>query len=85
MPLSAGWVIVAAMANSDSRRNEGGGYARLLGVGFSFFIIMLACVAGGFLVDSLLGTLPLFMLLGIVVGFGLGLCYIYFAVKNMDG
>lgn len=73
------------MADFDSRRDAGSGYARLIGVGFSFFVIMLACVAGGFLVDRLLETLPLFMLLGLVAGFSLGLCYIYFAVKNMGG
>lgn len=45
-------------------------------------MIIALCVGGGFLADRLLGTLPLFMLLGIVAGFGLGLCYIYFAIEK---
>lgn len=71
------------MANYDSRSDGGNGYARLIGVGFSFLLIIALCVGGGFLADRLLGTLPLFMLLGLVAGFGLGLCYIYFAIKSM--
>jgi F0F1-type ATP synthase assembly protein I len=71
------------MANSDPRSDGGNGYARLIGVGFSFLIIIALCVGGGLLADNLLGTLPLFMLLGLVAGFGLGLCYIYFAIKKM--
>lgn len=71
------------MSNQDSRSNGDTGYARLIGVGFSFLVIMALCVGGGFLADHLLGTLPLFMLLGLVAGFGLGLCYIYFAITKM--
>lgn len=70
------------MANSGSRNGGSTGYARLIGVGFSFLMIIALCVGGGFLADRLLGTLPLFMLLGIVAGFGLGLCYIYFAIEK---
>lgn len=55
----------------------------MIGVGFSFLVIMALCVGGGLLADHLLGTLPLFMLLGLVAGFGLGLCYIYFAITKM--
>jgi F0F1-type ATP synthase assembly protein I len=73
------------MANSDSRSDGSTGYARLIGVGFSFLIIMSVCVGGGVLADRLLDTLPLFMLLGLVAGFGLGLCYIYFAIEKMGG
>ena len=37
----------------------------------------------GLLADTLLGTLPLFLLLGIVAGFALGLYYMYITLKNM--
>lgn len=71
------------MAGSDSRSGGDSGYARLIGVGFSFLIIMALCTGGGFLLDRILGTLPLFMLLGMVAGFGLGLTYIYFAIQKI--
>lgn len=70
------------MANYDSRSDGGTGYARLIGVGFSFLLIIAACVGGGVLADRLLGTLPLFMLFGLFAGFALGLFYIYFAIKS---
>ncbi|WP_047864987.1 AtpZ/AtpI family protein [Rubrobacter aplysinae] len=72
------------MANSDSRTNRGSGYARLIGVGFSFFMIIVGLSAGGFLIDRVLDTLPLFMLVGLVAGFALGMLYIYFAIKKME-
>ena len=42
--------------------------------------------AGGYFVDRLLGTLPLFLLVGLVVGFVAGLYYVYQALKGLgDG
>ena len=70
------------MTNRGSRSDGDTGYARLIGVGFSFLIIIALCVGGGVLVDRLLGTLPLFMLLGLVAGFALGLVYIYFSIRD---
>ena len=40
--------------------------------------------AGGYFVDRLLGTLPLFLLVGLVMGFVAGLYYIYRALKGLD-
>lgn len=70
---------------ADSRSDGKDGYARLIGVGFSFLVIVALFSVGGFLADRLLGTLPLFMLLGLVAGFALGLVYIYFAIEKTDG
>ena len=44
-----------------------------------------ALTAAGFFVDRLLGTLPLFLLVGLVMGFVAGLYYIYRALKGLDG
>lgn len=38
----------------------------------------------GYLLDGLLGTVPLFLLLGLALGFAAGLYYVYLALKRMD-
>lgn len=68
----------------DPRSDGEKGYARLIGVGFSFLVIVALLCGAGLLADRLLGTLPLFMLVGLVLGFSAGLYYIYLAVKKMD-
>lgn len=68
----------------DPRSDGDNGYARLIGVGFSFLIIVALLCGAGLLADHLLGTLPLFMLVGLVMGFSSGLFYIYLAIKKMD-
>ncbi len=39
--------------------------------------------AGGFFMDRMLGTLPLFLLLGLGIGFGGSLYYVYLALKEL--
>lgn len=68
----------------DPRSDGENGYARLIGVGFSFLIIVVLLCGAGLLADRWLGTLPLFMLVGLVTGFSTGLFYIYLAIKKMD-
>lgn len=68
----------------ESRSDGSSEYARLIGVGFSFLIIVALLCGGGLLADRWLGTLPLFMLVGLVLGFLAGLYYIYLAIKKMD-
>ena len=68
----------------DPRSDGENGYARLIGVGFSFLIIVALLCGLGLLADRWLGTLPLFMLVGLVLGFTTGLYYIYLAVKKID-
>jgi ATP synthase protein I len=38
----------------------------------------------GFFVDRWLGTLPLFLLVGLVLGFVAGLFYVYRALQSLD-
>jgi ATP synthase protein I len=73
------------MRGTDSHGdNAGGGYARFLGLGFTLLAIIGVLSAGGYFVDRLLGTLPLFLLVGLVMGFVAGLYYIYRALKGLD-
>jgi ATP synthase protein I len=73
------------MRGTDSHGdNAGGGYARFLGLGFTLLAIIGVLSAGGYFVDRLLGTLPLFLLVGLVMGFVAGLYYIYRALKRLD-
>jgi F0F1-type ATP synthase assembly protein I len=60
-------------------------YARSIVLGFTLLFILVALGGIGLLADTLLGTLPLFLLLGIVAGFALGLYYLYVTLKNMGG
>jgi ATP synthase protein I len=75
------------MANTDSRRRDrGSGYARLFGVGFTLIFIIGVLTAAGFFVDKLFGTLPLFLIVGLGIGFAGGLYYVYLALKSLgDG
>jgi ATP synthase protein I len=73
------------MRGTDSHGdNAGGGHARFLGLGFTLLAIIGVLSAGGYFVDRLLGTLPLFLLVGLVMGFVAGLYYIYRALKRLD-
>ncbi len=72
------------MANTESRRRETGpGYARLLGVGFAFILVLGVLTAIGYFVDRLLGTLPLFLIVGVGIGFAGGLYYLYRALNTL--
>lgn len=79
--------MIRSMADSDSRRDgTGSDYARLLGVGFIFLIIVGGLAAIGLLLDTLVGTLPLFLLIGLGLGFAGALYYVYLALKTLgDG
>ena len=61
----------------------GSDYGRYIIVGTVFLVIL--CVFGvvGFIVDNLLRTLPLFLLVGLGVGFGGGLYYLYRAIDEL--
>ncbi len=74
------------MPGTDSHENNGGGgYARFLGLGFTLIAIIGALTAAGFIVDRFLGTLPLFLLVGLLVGFvARNLFYVYQALKRLD-
>ena len=78
--------MIPAMPNTDSQRdNAGGNYARFFHVGFAFMFIIAVFTAGGYVLDWLVGTLPLFLLLGMLVGFGAALYYLFTALKRVGG
>jgi ATP synthase protein I len=73
------------MPNTNSQRNDaGGGYARFLTLGFTLLAIIGGLTVVGFFVDRWLGTLPLFLLVGLVFGFVAGLVYVYRALQSLD-
>lgn len=74
------------MPDTDSHGNRNSGsYARFIGLGFTLIVIFALPTVVGFFVDKLLGTLPLFLLLGLALGFIGGLYYVYRALQNLDG
>jgi F0F1-type ATP synthase assembly protein I len=78
--------MIRVMPNTNSQRNDaGGGYTRFLSLGFTLLAIIGGLTVVGFFVDRWLGTLPLFLLVGLVVGFVAGLVYVYRALKSLEG
>lgn len=78
--------IVRAMRGTDSKGNNAvGSYVRYLYLGFTFVLFLSILVAGGFFVDKLLGTLPLFLLAGLAIGFAGGLYYVYLEIEKLGG
>ncbi len=70
------------MDNRPGRSAGGSDYARFLGIGFFFLVILIVCGGGGLLLDGVLGTVPLFLLLGLLIGFAGGLYYLYRALET---
>ncbi len=79
--------MINVMPGTDSHENNAGGnYARFIGLGFAFILILGVLATGGFFLDRLLGTLPLFLLLGLGIGFAGALYYVYLTLKKLgDG
>ncbi len=72
------------MPDTRSQRNQASGdYARFVGLGFTFMIIIAAFTAGGYLLDRLLGTLPLLLLVGLLVGFAGALYYLFVSLSRV--
>ncbi|ABG04607.1 hypothetical protein Rxyl_1646 [Rubrobacter xylanophilus DSM 9941] len=72
------------MADPDSRRDgAGGNAARFFGVGFTFISTVGVLAGVGYLLDRAAGTVPLFLLVGLGLGFAGGLYYVYLALKRM--
>ncbi len=63
----------------------GSEYARYIGVGVAIIFIIAALTGAGYVLDSLLGTLPLFLLLGVSAGFAAALYYVYLKLKQLGG
>lgn len=73
------------MATTYFRGDNVGDYARYIGVGFTFVFIVVVLASGGFLLDKLFGTLPLFLLIGLGVGFAASFYYVYQELKKLGG
>jgi ATP synthase protein I len=72
------------MPDTRSQRNQASGeYARFVGIGFTFMIIIAVFTGGGYLLDRLFGTLPLLLLVGLLVGFGAALTYLFVSLSRV--
>jgi len=72
------------MPDTRSQKDQASGdYARFVGLGFTFMIIIAALTAGGYLLDRLFGTLPLLLLVGLLVGFGAALAYLFVSLSRV--
>ena len=72
------------MPDTRPQRNQASGeYARFVGLGFAFMFIIAVFTAGGYLLDWLLGTLPLLLLVGLLVGFGAALTYLFVSLSRV--
>lgn len=78
-------MIFSMVYTSFCEGGMGSNYARYIGVGVAILFIVAGLTAGGYLLDSLLGTLPLFLLLGVGAGFAVALFYVYLQLKKMGG
>ena len=71
------------MAEGNSRKDASKtSPARLAGIGGVFILSFGALSVVGYFADRLLGTLPLFVFLGLGVGFVGGLYYLYLELKK---
>jgi ATP synthase protein I len=66
-------------------RNAGNSYARFLYLGFAFILILGIFTMLGFFADKLLGTLPLFLLVGLGIGFAAALYYVFSSLGDLGG
>jgi ATP synthase protein I len=74
------------MPDTRSQRNDASGnYARLAGLGLTLFLILCLPTVVGYFLDRLAGTLPLFLLIGLVLGFAGGMFYVYRALQKLGG
>jgi ATP synthase protein I len=69
----------------DTKPQRSDDYARYIGVGFTFVFIVVVPAAVGFFVDKGFGTLPLFLLLGVGLGFAGALYYVYREMNKLGG
>lgn len=76
--------MIRAMADTNPRGDgTDSSYARFVGLGIAFMLALVVPAAVGFFVDKMLGTLPLFLLVGLGLGFAVGLYYVYQALKKL--
>ena len=72
------------MPDTRSQRNQASGnYARFVGLGFTFMFIIAGFTVGGYLLDRLFGTLPILLLVCLLLGFGVALCYLFVTLSRV--
>ncbi len=71
------------MAEGNSRKKASKtSPARLAGMGVVFMLFLGVLSVAGYFLDQALGTLPLFVFLGLGLGFAGGLYYLYLELKK---
>jgi ATP synthase protein I len=78
--------MMRVMPDTRPQRNDAdGNYARFVGLGITLLLIFALPTVVGFFLDGLAGTLPLFLLVGLAVGFVGGMYYVYRALQKLGG
>ena len=78
--------MIRVMPDSRPQRNDASGnYARFAGLGITLLLIFGLPTIVGFFLDGLAGTLPLFLLIGLALGFVGGMYYVYRALQKLGG
>jgi ATP synthase protein I len=74
------------MPDTRSQRNDASGnYARFAGLGITLLLIFCLPTVVGYFLDRLAGTLPLFLLIGLSLGFAAGMFYVYRTLQKLGG
>ena len=74
------------MPDTSPQRNDAdGNYARFVGLGITLLLIFALPTVVGFFLDRFAGTLPLFLLIGLAVGFVGGMYYVYRTLQKLGG
>ena len=77
---------IRAMPDTRPQRNDASdNYARFVGLGITLLLIFSLPTVVGFFLDGLAGTLPLFLLIGLALGFVGGMYYVYRALQKLGG
>jgi F0F1-type ATP synthase assembly protein I len=78
--------MMRVMPDTRSQRDDASGnYARFVGLGITLMLIFGLPTVVGFVLDRFVGTLPLFLLVGLAAGFVGGMYYVYRALQKLGG
>jgi ATP synthase protein I len=78
--------MMRVMPDTRPQRNDAdGNYARFAGLGITLLLIFGLPTVVGYFLDALAGTLPLFLLVGLAVGFVGGLYYVSRVHQKLGG
>ena len=67
----------------SQRSDASGNYARFIGLGITLLLIFALPTLVGYFVDKVVGTLPLFLLVGLAAGFVGGMYYVYRSLQKL--